>query len=222
MHPIISRPFLTAVIKGGILCLTAVAVVAAARVLEIESLQEAAWVDRHLRSTSGLLTFLAITAFGSAIGIPRQALAFLGGYAFGGVYGLAWTSLGLVLGCACGFFYSRMLGRGIIQRRLGERIRSIDAFLCSNPFLMAVMIRFFPIGNNALANLAAGVTSIPALPFILGSGVGYLPQTIVFVLLGSGVQLGAEVRIILSSLLFIATSLLGVHLFYRFRADRKP
>lgn len=221
MYPITSRPVLSTLIKGGILCLTAVGVVVAARVLEIESLQEAAWVDNHLRGGTGLLTFLAIVAIGSAIGIPRQALAFLGGYAFGAWYGLVWASLGLTAGCASGFFYSRMLGGKMIQRRLGERTRSIDAFLCRNPFLMAVMIRFFPLGNNALANFAAGVTSIPAAPFILGSGVGYLPQTIVFVMLGSGIQLGAEVRIVLSSLLFVVTSLLGFHLFQRFRLDKK-
>lgn len=221
MHPITSRPVLSTLIKGGILCLTAIGVIVAARILEIESLQDAAWVDKHLRGGTGLLTFLATVALGSAIGIPRQALAFLGGYAFGAWYGLAWTSLGLTMGCASGFFYSRNLGREMIQRRFGERTRSIDAFLCRNPFLMAVMIRFFPLGNNALVNLAAGVTSIPAAPFILGSGVGYIPQTIVFVMLGSGIQLGAEVRIVLSSLLFIATSLLGFYLFQRFRMDKK-
>lgn len=221
MHPITSRPVLSVLIKGGILCLTAIALIFAARVLEIESLQDAAWVDKHLRGSTGLLTFLTIVALGSAIGIPRQALALLGGYAFGIWYGLVWTSLGLIVGCASGFFYARMLGREMIQSRLGERTRSIDAFLCHNPFLMAVMIRFFPIGNNALANLAAGVTSIPAAPFILGSGVGYLPQTIVFVLLGSGIQLDAELRIVLSSILFIVTSLLGIYLFQRFRLDKK-
>lgn len=221
MHPVISKPFLTALIKGGILCLAAIAVIFAARFLEIESLQEAAWIDRHLRGTKGLLTFLAIVAVGSAIGIPRQVLAFLGGYAFGGWPGLAWTSLGLALGCSCGFFFSRLLGREMVQIRLGERARGIDAFLRANPFLMTVMIRLFPMGNNALVNLTAGVTSIPALPFILGSGVGYLPQTIVFVLLGSGVQFGAETQIVFSSILFIGTSLVGVRLFHRFRTDKK-
>lgn len=221
MHPVISKPFLSIMIKGGTLCLTAIIVIFAARFLEIEALQEAAWVDRHLRGTTGILTFLAIVAVGSAIGIPRQVLAFLGGYAFGGWIGLAWTSLGLVLGCSCGFFYARMLGRTMVQSRLGDRTRSIDAFLCANPFLMAVMVRFLPVGNNALVNLAAGVTSIPALPFILGSGVGYLPQTIVFVLLGSGVQFGAATQIVVSSILFVVTSFLGVRLFHRFRTDKK-
>lgn len=221
MHPVISKPFLSIVTKGGILCLAAIAVIYAARFLEIETFQDAAWIDRHLRDTKGLLTFLAIVAVGSAVGIPRQALAFLGGYAFGGWSGLAWTSLGLTLGCSCGFFFSRILAREMVQSRLGERARNIDAFLRANPFLMTVMIRFLPVGNNALVTLTAGVTSIPALPFILGSGVGYLPQTIVFVLLGSGVQFGAETQIVVSGILFVATSFLGVRLFHRFRTDKE-
>lgn len=221
MHLYVSKSLLTTLFKGGILFLTATAVMVAARFLEIESLQDAAWVDAHLRQgTRGILVFLGITAVSSAIGLPRQALAFLGGYAFGTLYGLLWTSVGLTIGCAGGFFYSRMLGRNMLHKRLGNKIRLIDSFLCSSPFLTAVSIRFFPVGNNALTNMAAGVTAIPALPFIAGSAVGYLPQTLVFVLLGSGVQLGAEVQIALSSVLFVATSLLGLRLFRRFKANR--
>lgn len=221
MNLYVSKSLLTTLFKGGILLLTATAVMVAARFLEIESLQDAAWVDTHLRrGTRGILVFLTITAVSSAIGLPRQALAFLGGYAFGAFYGTLWSSIGLTAGCACGFFYSRMLGQNMLHRRLGDKIRLIDSFLCSSPFLTAISIRFFPVGNNALTNMAAGVTAIPAMPFIAGSAVGYLPQTLVFVLLGSGIQLGAELQIVLSSVLFVATSLFGLRLFRKFKADR--
>ena len=219
MHVSIRKDLLTSLVKGGILFLTAIGVILAARFFELDAFRESVWIEGHLRQgPQGVLTFMLIVAVCSAVGIPRQALAFLGGYAFGSVYGIAWTSAGLAAGCGCGFFYSRLLGQKMVRKRFGPRIRTINSFLCDSPFLTAVMIRFSPIGNNALANLVAGVTAIPALPFIAGSAIGYLPQTIVFALLGSGVQLEAELQILLSSILFIVTSLFGLYLWHRFKA----
>lgn len=223
MWSFVSKNLVTSLFKGSVLFFTAVGVMVAARLFEIESLQDPAWVETHLRQgAKGVLAFMGLTAVSSALGLPRQALAFLGGYAFGALYGLIWTSIGLIGGCSCGFFYSRMLGRDILRKRLGNRIRVIDSFLCKSPFLMAVAIRCFPVGNNAITNMAAGVTSIPPLPFIAGSSIGYIPQTLVFALLGSGIQIGAELRIFISALLFAATSLLGLHLFRRFRSEQEP
>lgn len=222
MRSYFSRSLLTSLVKGGVLFLTAIAVAAAARFFEVDSFQDPVWIESHLRQgPQGVAAFVAIAAVCSALGFPRQALAFLGGYAFGAAAGLAWTSLALALGCACGFHYSRFLGRTLIQKRLGGRIKTIDSFLCRSPFLMAVTIRLFPLGNNALTNMAAGVSSIPALPFVAGSAIGYLPQTLVFVLLGSGVQVGAELRIFVSALLFAGTSFIGLRLFQRFKAERE-
>lgn len=219
MHTSLRKNLLTSLVKGGVLCLTAIGVIFAARFFELGSLQESGWIESHLRQGGrGVVTFMAIAAVCSAVGVPRQVLAFLGGYAFGAVHGIAWTSLGLAAGCACGLFYSRLLGQKMVLKRFGPRIRTVNSFLCSSPFLTAIMIRFFPVGNNALVNLTAGVTAIPALPFIAGSAIGYLPQTIVFALLGSGIQLEATVQILLSSFLFIITSLLGVYLWHKFKA----
>lgn len=221
MRSYFSRSLLTSLVKGGVLFLTAIGVVLAARFFEIESIQDPAWIETHLRQgPQGVLAFVAIAAVCSAMGFPRQALAFLGGYAFGAASGLAWTSLALTMGCACGFYYSRLLGRTLVQKRLSGRIKTIDAFLCRSPFLMALTIRLFPLGNNALTNMAAGVSSIPAPSFVAGSAIGYLPQTLVFTLLGSGVQIGAELRILVSALLFAGTSFIGLRLFRRFKTER--
>lgn len=86
------------------------------------------------------------------------------------------------------------------------------------PELSVVMIRFLPVGNNLLTNLAAGVAAVPAGRFILGSAVGFLPQTVVFVLLGSGIRVDPAQRIGLSVALFLASATLGVAVYRRSRA----
>jgi uncharacterized membrane protein YdjX (TVP38/TMEM64 family) len=78
---------------------------------------------------------------------------------------------------------------------------------------MSMAIRCLPVGNNALINIAAGVTSIPAPAFIAGSAVGYLPQTVIFSLLGSGVRVDPGARLSLAVLLFLLASCLGYRIY---------
>ena len=82
---------------------------------------------------------------------------------------------------------------------------------------MTLLIRLLPIGNNLATNLAAGVTSVRALPFILGSLIGYIPQTLVFALVGSGVNVDPALRIGLAVLLFLVSGVIGVWLYRKYR-----
>ncbi len=82
---------------------------------------------------------------------------------------------------------------------------------------MTLLIRFLPLGSNFLINLAAGVSRVPALPFISGSAIGYVPQMVVFALMGSGIGLDPELRISLSAVLFMLSGFLGIHLYRKHR-----
>ncbi len=177
------------------------------------------WIDAEVRGKGwhGDLIFLAAGMLTTAVGFPRQVVAFLGGYAFGFVAGTALATLAAIMGCVLAFFYARWLGRSLIQNRFPGRIRKIDAFLHEHPFSMAVVIRLLPVGSNAVTNLLAGVSSVRGLPFFAGSGVGYLPQTLVFALAGSGVNFDPALRLTLAGVLFVVSSLIGVWLYRRHR-----
>jgi hypothetical protein len=51
----------------------------------------------------------------------------------------------------------------------------------------------------------------------MGSLIGYLPQTIVFALVGSGIGVEPIFRISLGASLFIFSGILGIYLFRRYR-----
>lgn len=178
------------------------------------------WVDGQVRGqgVAGIGLFLLVGAIAVAIGVPRQAVCFLAGYAAGLVEGAALALAATILGSAVAFFYARLIGRDFVRRRLGERARRVDEFLGRNTFATVVAIRFLPVGNNLLTNLVAGISAVPAVPFLLGSAVGFIPQTIVFVLLGSGIRVDPPLRIGLSIALFLASALLGAVLYRRRRA----
>ncbi|MFH5925832.1 TVP38/TMEM64 family protein [Roseomonas xinghualingensis] len=180
-----------------------------------------AWVDHWIRGQGlwGELVFLAAGAAATAVGLPRQAVAFLGGYAFGAAIGTGLALLAQLLGCAASFGWARLLGREWAARRLegrfGRRLRPLHDRLVANPFGATLALRLLPVGNNLALNLVAGLSSVALVPFLAGSGLGYLPQTLVFALLGDGVAVDRTAQLILGAALFLISVALGVWLLKR-------
>ncbi|WP_320170335.1 VTT domain-containing protein [Maridesulfovibrio sp.] len=216
-----SRLGIKALLKGFAMLAVLALAVYLLRYAGISQALDTAWIDSHVRSRgmTGVLTYLALATFFSAVGFPRQVICFMGGYAYGFALGSILGTIGTGLGCACAFYYSRLVGRSFIKRKFGARISKVDEFLSRSPFNMALTIRFFPLGSNVATNVLAGVTSIPAAPFILGSTLGYLPQNVVFALFGSGVNVSSTAQMILAVALFIASSLLGFKIYRKYRTQ---
>jgi len=169
----------------------------------------------------GELLFIAAGALLTAVGFSRQAVAFMAGYAFGLAYGTGLSVLAAALGCATTFCYARFFGRDYITRKFSEKIRRVDAFLSDHPFTMTLLIRFLPVGSNVLTNLAAGVSSVSGIVFITASAIGYIPQMLIFALVGSGVHLDTGYGIGLSAVLFVMSGLLGIHLYRKHRHGKR-
>jgi len=177
------------------------------------------WIETHIKGqgVSGEFLFMALATIATGIGLPRQVISSLAGYAFGLMMGTGLALVGTILGCMGSFYYARLLARGPIQRRFSGRVRRLDNFLHDNTFIMTLLVRMLPVGSNVVTNMAAGVSSVRAIPFFLGSALGYLPQTIIFALLGSSVEVDPAKRITLSVVLFVASAILGVYLYRHFR-----
>ena len=183
---------------------------------------DTAWVDSEVRGKglAGSILFVAAGAAFTGVGLPRQILSFLGGYAFGFIAGTGLALLSTVAGCVGAFYYARFLGRQPVLAKFPRRIGKIDDFLSDNPLSMTLLIRLLPVGSNLVVNLAAGVSGIGAASFLAGSAIGYLPQTIVFALVGSGINVEPSFRISLSVVLFVASSVLGVSLYRKYRRGK--
>jgi uncharacterized membrane protein YdjX (TVP38/TMEM64 family) len=178
-----------------------------------------AWIDARVRGhgINGALLFLLMGGLFTAIGLPRQVIAFLGGYAFSVGLGTLLGALAALLGCMLSFVYARYFGRGLLRARLGERARRFDGFIHDHPFSMTVLIRLLPVGSNLLTNLAAGISSVRPTYFFFGSLIGYLPQTLVFALVGSGVHIAPMLKLALAIALFLVFMALGMYLYRRSR-----
>ncbi|MBC8268851.1 MAG: TVP38/TMEM64 family protein [Rhodospirillaceae bacterium] len=208
--------------RGLIWITSLVAIGYALKVSGLGSSIDKAWVDSDIRGQgfTGELLFVGVGMMFTAVGLPRQVICFLAGYAFGLLEGTALAMVATVLGCIVAFFYARVMGRSFVVGRFPDRVQRIDDFLHENPLSMTLLIRLLPLGSNVVTNLAAGVSGVGAVPFFLGSAIGYLPQTLVFALVGSGFSVDPELRIAISIILFAVSGFLGVFLFRKYRRGK--
>ena len=158
----------------------------------------------------GMLLYAVLVGVLSCFAVPRQALSFAGGFALGPLWGTVFATLGTTLGCALAFGAARSFARVPVERRYGPRIAKLNRFLSRSPLLMAMLLRLFPSGNNLLFSLMGGVTRMRAVAFIGGSLLGYIPQNLLFALLGSGIRIDPGWQIGLGLVLFVVVTGLGI------------
>lgn len=177
------------------------------------------WIDGQIRDNgfNGRLLFVVIAALFASVGLPRQIVAFLAGYGFGFSLGVGLAMLAIVSACTLSFGYGRLGSVIFSSVQMPQRMQRLAGFIKDNTFTSTLMIRLLPLGGNLLVNLTAGAVRVPGVPFFAGSILGYIPQTLVFVLIGSGVQVDHGQRIGVGVVLFVISTLLGVKLYRRYR-----
>jgi uncharacterized membrane protein YdjX (TVP38/TMEM64 family) len=184
------------------------------------------WVDRYVRDQGlvGETVFVLGAAAATAVGLPRQAVAFLAGYAFGAAEGLILAMTGQMLGCALAYGWARAVGGAFVERRLagrfGPKLRPLVGVLRESTFSSTLALRLFPAGSNLALNLLAGMAGAAALPFLAATLLGYLPQTLVFALLGKGIRVDGAWQLGLSAALLACSIALGLWIMRRHRAGR--
>ncbi|MCB1460737.1 MAG: VTT domain-containing protein [Nitratireductor sp.] len=166
----------------------------------------------------GKVAFAILGGLFTAIGGPRQAVSFFAAWFFGladgFVVALAASSLGLLAGYGASHLF-RNAANSFIRGRVDVAVR----VWARHPFSLSLILRLLPVGSNLLANLAAGAASIPLVWFFAGSVIGYIPQTLVFSLMGSGVNVGSQQQVGLSIALFVVSIVLGLWVYARYRKN---
>jgi uncharacterized membrane protein YdjX (TVP38/TMEM64 family) len=180
------------------------------------------WIDTYIRNRgmAGELLFVSVGGLLTSVGLSRQVIAFLGGYGFGFIQGAALGMVAVVAGCITTFYVSRLLLRSFLLRHFSDRICKVDHFIRDNTFTMALLIRLLPLGSNWLINIAAGSSGVRSVPFFLGSALGYIPQMLIFSLVGSGTRVNRFWQVAIAMALFVVAAFLGTYLYRKFRNDK--
>ena len=207
------------IIKGLLLIAGLVILVMLIDAGKLSAVIDKEWIDAEIRGqgVQGKLLFFAIAGLIASFGLPRQVVAFMAGYGFGFSGGVVLALLTIISACVLSFCYGYLASLIFKPSKVPLRMQRMAAFIRDNTFVSTLMMRLLPAGSNLLVNLTAGAMRIRRLPFFAGSLLGYIPQTLIFTLIGSGVHVDPGQRIGLGSVLFILSALLGVYLYRRYR-----
>lgn len=202
----------------------ALALYAAFGLFDLGGAAQEAWMDSHVRGQGlrGIALYIGLVTVLTAVGVPRQVCSFLGGYVFDVFFGTLWATVGTGLACVLTFSYARFLGQDVLYRKWGHRkwghkLRSFDAFLGQSPFLLTTAVRIVPLGSNFVTNIVAGLSRIPAFPFLAGSVLGFTVQNAIFALMGSGLRFSTGGHALLSALLYVLSLALGYGVYRHYK-----
>lgn len=163
----------------------------------------------------GVLVFFVITALATSVGLPRQLFAFAAGFSFGIATGVMVSSFAAIIGCAMTFFCSRRWLSGLVQSRFPNALSGLNQLLHDDVFFKIFVLRLQPLGTNLVTNLCVGVTTVSAVTFLSSSWLGYLPQMLVFALLGAGVRIGSNTYLVYSLATLGLSLVIGLWLYKR-------
>lgn len=163
--------------------------------------------DGHL---SALALFTLAGALSTAIGLPRQSVALVGGYVFGAVTGILATLVAVTLGAGLTCQAARVVGRPRLERHCPSLVATLDGWGRERVFARTLAARLFPIGSNLLINIAAGVAHVDRRAFLAASLIGFVPQTLVFGIAGRGVGASSATAIALAVVLLALSIVVGL------------
>ena len=153
------------------------------------------------------VAYVAITG----LSLPGAAIMTLaGGALFGLLWGSVVVSFASTLGATIAFVVSRYILRDAIQRRYGDRLRTINAGVERDGGFYLFTMRLVPAFPFFVINLVMGLTPMRTFTFAWISQLGMIPATVVFV--NAGTQLGRieSLQEILSPALIGSFVLLGI------------
>ncbi len=154
-----------------------------------------------------MLSYILVTA----LSLPGAAIMTLAAGALFGLFtGTIIVSFASTIGATCACFVSRFILREWVQRKVGDKLATINAGIEKEGGFYLFSLRLIPLFPFWLINLVMGLTKMPLKKFYWVSQIGMFAGTIVYV--NAGRELGKIESIsgILSPTLLFSFVLLGL------------
>lgn len=121
--------------------------------------------------------------------IPAVIVTLANGMLFGWVWGAALSWSSAMVGAAVCFGIARSLGRPVVERLVGgtHALGVSDLFFARYGHRAVLICRLLPFVSFDVISYGAGLTSMRFLPFLIATGVGQLPATMVISAMGEGI-----------------------------------
>lgn len=170
-------------------------------------------IDGVIEYIRGYGSYAAVVSFALMIlqsiisPIPAFLITLSNAAIFGWVKGaiLSWTSS--MVGAVMCFYISRILGRDVAVKFTGnEALKQVDAFFEDYGKYAILVARLLPFISFDIVSYAAGLTSMSLPAFVIATGLGQLPATIVYSYVGGSLTGGAQ-KLMIALLILFALSI---------------
>jgi uncharacterized membrane protein YdjX (TVP38/TMEM64 family) len=174
----------------------AVAILVAAKVFHVQDALKAAldWIGKL--GPWGPVIFIGIYVVATVLFVPGSVLTLGAGALFGVVLGSICVSISATLGATAAFLVGRYFARDAIARKIekNEKFAAIDRAVAAEGWKIVLLTRLSPVFPFTLLNYAFGLTRVRLSHYVLASWIGMMPGTVMYVYLGSLVNVGAGHR----------------------------
>ena len=122
--------------------------------------------------------------------VPGSLITLGTGFLLGVGWGLVTVSAGSTLGAVAAFLVGRTLARERVREWIAARPRfeAVDRAIGTGGFQIVLLTRLSPLFPYNFQNYAFALTGIRIRDYALGSWIGMLPGTLLYVYLGSSTQ----------------------------------
>ena len=158
---------------------------------------------------AAVISFLLMIFQSVAAPLPAFLITFANANLFGWWKGaiLSWTSA--MAGAVLCFYIARILGRDVAEKLTSKSgLQQIDSFFEKYGRNTILICRLLPFVSFDLVSYAAGLTNISFWSFLIATGIGQLPATLVYSYVGGMLTGGARYLVTGLMILFALTILI--------------
>ena len=169
---------------------------------------------------AAIISFFLMMFQSVAAPLPAFLITFANAAVFGWWKGaiLSWTSA--MAGAVLCFYIARILGRDVVEKLTTKfAMDSVDDFFERYGKNTILICRLLPFVSFDFVSYAAGLTAMGIVPFLIATGVGQLPATIVYSYVGG--MLTGSVKTVVTALLIIFALFAFVAMFKKIYTDRQ-
>lgn len=158
--------------------------------LSIEALRENrallnGFVADH--AVAAALIFMSVYAVSTAMSLPGGlVLTVTGGFLFGVAAGTVYVVAAATLGATVVFLIARSALGGVLRAKAGPFVQRMEEGFRENAFSYMLVLRLIPLFPFFVVNLVPAFLGVSLRTYVLGTCLGIIPGTLVFILAGAG------------------------------------
>ncbi len=154
----------------------------------------------------GLMVFQAIAA-----PIPAFLITGTNGLLFGVFWGSVISWIGAIFGAVVAFYLAKRLGYDFVKKKVNETgwLNQLERLNGKYGFWIVLIARLVPVVSFDLISFAAGLAGMKLRTFLISTGIGMLPATIAYTMLGHDMS---NIEQFNERMLFIIGILMGITL----------